>query len=59
MTYNYEGKMSMKMFHLMQYCAFQVSCKAMTECHVQLVHNTIIGIQTLNLRITCTRLGAH
>jgi hypothetical protein len=27
----------------------------MAECHVQIVHNAIIGIQTLNLRITCTR----
>ena len=28
---------------------------AMTECHVQLVHNALIGIRTLNLRITSTR----
>ena len=34
---------------------FQVSCKAMAKYHVQLVHNSIIRIQTLNLRITCTR----
>jgi hypothetical protein len=27
----------------------------MAECHVQLVHNTLIGIRTLNLKITCTR----
>ena len=27
----------------------------MTECHVQLVHNALIWIQTLNLRITSTR----
>ena len=28
---------------------------ATTECHVQLVHNALIRIQTLNLRITSTR----
>ena len=56
MANNYEGKMLMKLFHLMPLCLdFQVSCKAMAECHVQLVHNAIIRIRTLNLRITCTR----
>ena len=28
---------------------------AMTECHVQLDYYALIGIQTLNLRITSTR----
>ena len=28
---------------------------AMTECHVQLIRNVLIGIQTLNLMITSTR----
>ena len=51
MTYNYEGKM----FHLMQYCAFQVSCRAIAKCHAQLFHNALIGIRNLNQRLTCTR----
>ena len=80
MTNNSEGKMFMKVFHLMPYCVlavrfletielecwlpdeFQVLFNvvffkwvAMTECHVQLAHNDLIRIQTLNLRMTSTR----
>ena len=53
MTYHYEGKMMM--IPLMPYCASAfrgLGCRAMTECHVQVVHNCQIAIQTLNLRIT-------
>ena len=58
MTHNYEGKMLMKMFPLMPYCASafrRVGCRAMAECYVQLVHNALIRIQTLNQRLTSTR----
>ena len=49
--------MLMKIFPLRPYCALAlrlVGSRAMAGCHVQLVHNALIGIQTLNLRITST-----
>ena len=56
MTYNYEEKMLM--FPLMPYCASAfrwLGCRAMAESHVQHVHNCLIGIWTVKLRITSTR----
>ena len=47
----------LKMFPLVHYCASAfslVGCRAMAECHVQLVHNALIGFRTLNLRFTST-----
>ena len=55
---NNNNKGKMLMLHLMQYFASAVRwvpCRAMSECHVQLAPNTLIGIQTLNLWITNTR----